>query len=356
MTTNIFGAFRTDTTMTDAMAGFGTLGATFEISAYSQITIEDGADASIIDGDDVSNETPNDLTQTYLGNAFFWDYTVEVNDGVNTYQIGIFDYDINGNGNSSGVDAEDGFFIGFIGGSIPPLNTTLTIGPVLDNGPSIDVDTVVPCFTTGTIIDTAEGPRTVETLGVGDKVVTLDHGLQPIRWIGSRSLDARELIAKPKLRPIRITEGALGNQLPKRDLTVSPQHRMLIRSHIAKRMFGQNEVLIPARKLVDLPGVFVDEEADTVTYVHMLFDNHEVVFAEGTPTESLFTGPMALMSVGPEAYQEIVALFPEIAEENYAPSTARRVPSRGKQISALVKRHLKNEKALVCPTESLREV
>ncbi len=347
MPINLFGAFRTDTTMTDAAAGFATFGSTFEISAYSQITIADGADGTIVDGDNVVNETPNDPTQTYLGNAIFWDYTIQVNDGTNTYQIGIVDYDINGDGTSNGVNAEDGFFIAFIGGSIPPLNTTLTFGPILDNGPSVDVDTLVPCFVAGTTLETIDGPRPIETLSVGDEVLTLDNGPRCIRWIGSRSLNPEELTLKPKLRPVRINADALGDGLPSRDLFVSRQHRMLVRSPIAKRMFGDEEVLIPAHKLVALPGVSVDVSVQSVTYLHVLFEHHEIVFAEGAPAESLFTGPMALKSVGEEAYEEILFLFPEISSSDYAPSLARHVPSKGKQIRNLVRRHAQNQIALV---------
>ena len=347
MPTTIYGAFRTDSTMTDAMAGFATFGASFQISAYSQITISDGADPTIIDGDDISNETPNDPTQTYLGNAFFWDYTIQVNDGVNTYSIGIFDYDINGNGTSGGVDAEDGFFIGFIDGQIPPLNTTLTFGPILDNGPDIDEETVVPCFTAGTRIATPDGPRLVEALRVGDLVETADNGPQPIRWIGSRTLGAEALAARPKLRPVRISAGALGFGLPRHDLLVSRQHRMLVRSPIAKRMFGTAEVLLPAIKLIDMPGVFIDEDATPVTYIHILFDAHEIVFAEDAPSESLFTGPQALASLGEDAVEEIAALFPELLSPAHRPRLARHVPQRVRQTRRLLERHIRNDKPLL---------
>ena len=347
MPTTIFGAFRTDSTMTDAMASFATAGSSFQISAYSQITISDGADATVIEGDSIANENPNDPTQTYLGNAIYWDYTIQVNDGVNTYNIGIFDYDINGNGNSVGTDAEDGFFIGFVDGQVPPLNTTLTFGPVQDNGPEIDVDTVVPCFTAGTRIATPSGPCLVEDLRPGDLVETADHGMQPVRWVGQRTLDADALKAAPKLRPVRISAGALGLSLPRHDLVVSRQHRMLIRSPIAKRMFDTSEILVPAIKLVEMPGVFVDESAAEVTYVHVLFDAHEIIFAEDAPSESLFTGPQALASLGDAAVEEITALFPELLCPDHSPSLARHVPVRAKQTKRLLERHIQNDKPLL---------
>lgn len=347
MPTTIFGAFRSDSTLSDAGASTSVEGSTFQISAYSQITIQDGADGSIFDGDSDSNETANDPTQTLDGEIIYWDFTVTVTDGTDTYQIGFFDYDIDGDGDSIGVDSEDGYFLAFIGGTVPPLNTTLTIVDIIDNGSDIDVDTVVPCFAGGTRIETPDGPRAIETLKVGDTVLTLDHGPQVIRWIGARDLDSIDLHAKPKLRPIRIAKGALGDGLPLQDLLVSPQHRMLVRSPIAVRMFATDEVLVAARKLLELPGVSVDESTSSVTYFHMLFDRHEVVFAEGAPAESLYTGPEALKGIGKDALVEIEALFPEITSDVHAPQLARLTPDRGGQVRSLIRRHVKNGKPLL---------
>ncbi|WP_171128044.1 MULTISPECIES: Hint domain-containing protein [unclassified Ruegeria] len=347
MPTPVFGAFRSDTTLSNAGASTAVVGSTFEISAYSQIDIDTGVDPTIFAGDSVSNETANDPTQTYLGETIFWDFTVTVTDGTNTYEIGFFDYDIDGDGNSIGVDAEDAFFMGFIGGTVPPLNTTLTITAIIDNGPSIDIDTVVPCFTAGTLIETAEGPKPVETLCPGDAVMTLDNGPQVIRWIGSRQLDSIDLHAKPKLRPICIAQGALGGGFPKRDLRVSPQHRMLVRSPIAVRMFAKSEVLIPAIKLIDIPGVSIDEQTSAVSYFHILFDHHEIIFAEGAPCESLYLGSEARKAVGDASISEIAELFPELLAEDFSPETARLVPHKGREMRALVNRHVKNSKPIL---------
>ena len=155
-----------------------------------------------------------------------------------------------------------------------------------------------------------------------------------------------ELQAAPKQRPVQITAGALGQGLPLRDLTVSRQHRVLVRSKISERMFGKMEVLVPAVKLVEMPGIFVDEACTTVTYFHLLFDRHQIVYAEDAPTESLFTGPEALKSVSPAARAEILSLFPEVANLDYAPEPARFMPS-GKLQRNLIARHLKNKRAIV---------
>jgi len=205
----------------------------------------------------------------------------------------------------------------------------------------------VPCFTRGTGILTARGELPVEALRQGDLVMTLDNGFQPIRWSGSRRMTEAELRENPNLRPIRIAAGALGDGLPVRDLVVSPQHRVLIRSAIAERMFGSREVFVAAKHLLALPGISADAAAEGVEYCHFLFDQHEVVFAQGAPSESLFTGTEAMKALGPEARTEIYALFPELAELDHSrlPAPARPLV-KGTQARRLAARHAQNAKPL----------
>ncbi|SEK86362.1 Hint domain-containing protein [Roseovarius azorensis] len=202
------------------------------------------------------------------------------------------------------------------------------------------------CFTRGTLIETASGPVPVERLAAGDMLRTLDHGFRPVRLVCRTACDSIDLRLRPAIRPVRITAGALGNGLPQRDLLVSPQHRMLVSSRIAERMFGTTEVLIPAIRLTALPGVFIDESVTEVEYFHVLLDEHQVIFAEGAPSESLLTGPQALRAVGAAAREEIRALFPQIAEAEYAPIPARPVPL-GRQQKKLVERHSRNRRPVL---------
>ncbi|WP_272858755.1 Hint domain-containing protein [Paracoccus stylophorae] len=201
------------------------------------------------------------------------------------------------------------------------------------------------CFGRGTLIDTDRGGVAIELLRVGDRVLTRDNGAQPIRWIGSMILTAGALAADPRLRPIKITADSLGAGLPARDLVVSPQHRVVVRSKIAKRMFDADEVFVPAVKLTALPGVFVDTECGEVEYFHMLFDRHEIVTSNGAQTESLHTGRIALRSLSTAARDEIFAIFPELAETGQVRALARPVP-KGREIGALLHRHVKNAKPL----------
>jgi len=207
------------------------------------------------------------------------------------------------------------------------------------------------CFVAGTSIETAEGQiSSVEHLSVGDLALTADQGLQELKWVGSQNLSANTLAENPKLYPIRILKGALGEGLPNADLVVSPQHRILVRSKIAKRMFGQDEVLIAAHRLLPLEGIEIAYDFLEVTYIHFLFDQHQIVFANGAETESLFAGPQALKSVSPEALEEIQSIFPEFHLLNQNHKAARLIAegSKGKQ---LVRRHQQNQKALVSPRQ-----
>ncbi len=206
--------------------------------------------------------------------------------------------------------------------------------------------TGAPCFMQGTVIDTLFGERPIETLRAGDMIRTRDNGFRWLSWIGWTRLDRRRLDLQPNLHPIRIPSGALGCGMPVRDLLVSPQHRVLIRSGIANRMFGETEILVAAKHLVGFRGIEVIRPTQEVTYWHMLFDGHEMVLSEGAWTESLFTGPQAMQAVGPAARQEIVTLFPHLADPDFRPQGARRFLTR-KEALTLTERHTKNARDLV---------
>ena len=131
---------------------------------------------------------------------------------------------------------------------------------------------------------------------------------------------------------------------------MSPQHRILVRSPVALRLFDSAEVLIPANKLLTLPGIDIAWDADGVEYFHFLFDDHQIVWSNGAPTESLFTGPEALKSVPPEARAEIATLFPQIVAPGFTPCAARPIPEKGKLMKTLAQRLAKNNKPAVEPT------
>lgn len=172
---------------------------------------------------------------------------------------------------------------------------------------------VVPCFTPGTLIETNEGPVAVEELAVGMRVLTRDNGYQTIRWIGRRDLGRVELMLRPQLQPVRIRRDALGPSMPEADMIVSPQHRMLLTGPRAELLFGEAEVLAAALHLVGTPGV-ERLEVDRVSYLHLLFDSHEIILANGAWTESFQPGDLSLGSMDAPQRDELFTLFPALRE------------------------------------------
>ncbi|MCR9113727.1 MAG: Hint domain-containing protein [Rhodobacteraceae bacterium] len=159
------------------------------------------------------------------------------------------------------------------------------------------------CFAAGTLIETPMGPQPIETLREGDMVNTLDAGPQRIRWIGGRTT-----CGLGRNAPVCIRRGTLGNV---RDLWVSPNHRMVLRGARAELLFGESEVLVAAKHLVDGKAIRI-VPVDEVDYWHFLLDGHQIVFAEACATESLYPGQQSLQAVTPDERDEIVALFPEL--------------------------------------------
>ena len=172
----------------------------------------------------------------------------------------------------------------------------------------VDSGDSVVCFTHGTLIETDQGERPIEDLAAGDMVLTMDRGYQPIRWIGSSKRPATGDLA-----PILIRKGALGNS---RDLRVSPQHRMLLQGWQAEMLFGEEEVLTTAKSLVNDHSV-VREEGGEVEYFHMLFDTHEIIYAEGVPSESFHPGEQGWKALDQATRDEILTLFPELADGRF---------------------------------------
>ncbi|AGT09873.1 Hint domain-containing protein [Paracoccus aminophilus] len=201
----------------------------------------------------------------------------------------------------------------------------------------------VVCFSEEAAIATLDGERRAGDLKVGDTVMTQDHGGQRVRWIHENKLDAGEGAIPERLQPIRIAAGALGQGLPKRDLMVSPQHRMLIRSRIAARMFGASEVLVPAKHLLPHPGI-ERVEVSRFRYIHFALSRHEIVFAEGAPTESIYPGKVALASMDKEPREELTALF---ATEGEIGAEPVRPFLKAGEVQRLLTRHHKNRRALL---------
>ncbi|MEM6373441.1 MAG: Hint domain-containing protein [Pseudomonadota bacterium] len=185
--------------------------------------------------------------------------------------------------------------------------TNSTQFPIGDFGP--------PCFAAGTRITVPGGARRVEHLCVGDLVETRDNGARPIRWIGQRTVPGRGAFA-----PIRVSAGALGAH---GDLTVSPQHRILIDDWRAQVYLGESEVLCAAHMLVDGQSI-AQVPCDSVTYVHIMFDDHEIICANGVHSESFLPGDYLCHDNSP-LRRELTSLFPALGSQGQGMQAARRI-------------------------------
>ncbi|AJE45570.1 Hint domain-containing protein [Celeribacter indicus] len=183
------------------------------------------------------------------------------------------------------------------------------------------------CFGRGTLIQTVYGAVPVEELRAGDLAITYDHGPQEIRWIGSTRVRAEGAFA-----PVEIARNTCGNH---RTLRVSQQHRILIADPKAELNHGDHEVLVPAKHLVNHDTVRIREGGE-VEYFHILFDRHEVVFADGAPAESFHPGDTGATALDRAARDEILALFPQLAAGWHAYGRAARVSLRAYEARALL--------------------
>ena len=162
------------------------------------------------------------------------------------------------------------------------------------------------CFTPGTMILTEHGERPIESLKPGDRVITRDHGAQPLRWVGTSTVPGRG-----KFAPVRVAADVIG---ARRSLLVSPQHRVLFEGYQCELLFGTDEVLAAASHLEDGYSV-LRAPCPLVTYIHLMFDQHEVIYAEGAATESFFAGDVGISAISGFAREEMFAAFPELRSD-----------------------------------------
>ncbi|TCO74046.1 Hint domain-containing protein [Rhodovulum euryhalinum] len=196
---------------------------------------------------------------------------------------------------------------------------TLT-GATADSSFYTEENTAVVCFTAGTLIRTPGGEVPIEVLRPGHMVTTRDGGPQRIVWIAERRLGPAQLALNPRLRPVILAPGLLGGQSP---LVVSPQHGVVV------PRAGGGETLVRAIHLARMSGgkARVAKGCRSVTYIHLMFGQHQIVYANGTPSESFYPGPWALAALDRGPLDELARLFPAMfhtaPDRSYGP-TARR--------------------------------
>lgn len=213
-------------------------------------------------------------------------------------------------------DATDTF--GSAAGKVWTINQTDGTGTITFRNWETTEATPMVCFTAGTQILTKDGEVAIEDIKAGDLVKTRDNGFQPVKWIGGRVLTNNGQPLDERFCPIHFSAGSLGHNLPRRDLSVSRQHRMLLKHEAALQVTGQQEALVAAVRLTSLPGVSLQRDTRVVEYLHILFENHELVYAEGSVSESLLLGEQALAMLGAEALREVKEIFPEVLESTFS--------------------------------------
>jgi len=140
-------------------------------------------------------------------------------------------------------------------------------------------------FAAGTLVDTARGARPVETLRPGDEVQTSEHGMQPIRRIARY-----EVPAYGRFAPVQLRAPFFGLT---KDITVAPDHRLLIEGVDAEYLFGSDTVLVEARHLATMAASRHPEKRKTIRYVQVLLDAHVCLSVAGAWAESLYIGDLA---------------------------------------------------------------
>jgi hypothetical protein len=160
---------------------------------------------------------------------------------------------------------------------VPGTQTVITETPY---DALIEVVNGTPCYCAGTLIRTERGEKRVETLEIGDDVMTKAGTGRPIKWIGRRSYGGRFVVGRTDILPICIKAGALGDNVPKRDLWISPHHAMYFETA------DRAGVLIEARDLLNGVSIVQAGHVDKVAYFHIELDTHDVIIAEGAPSET----------------------------------------------------------------------
>jgi hypothetical protein len=194
---------------------------------------------------------------------------------------------------------------------------------------------IVICFTEGTVFKTRGGPTPIEKLQCGDEVRTLDSGYVRIRWIGCTVVREAQLRAWPHLLPVCVKTNALGPGRPEKDVVLSPNHRVLIDGWRAQLYFGEAEVLVPVKALVDGVSFIQHTEISDISYYHLLLDSHEIVLTQGLLSESLFLGDQTMLTLGMHSKMDLRSSFSATEWKQKCKASAVRPLARVKESACL---------------------
>jgi autotransporter passenger strand-loop-strand repeat protein len=153
---------------------------------------------------------------------------------------------------------------------------------------------VTACYRRGTMILTTTGEVPIEELAIGDQVVTLTGQARPIRWIGQRAYSGRFIAGNRAVLPICLKQDAIAEGIPARDLWLSPEHSLYI-----------DHVLVQAKHLVNDVTIVQADDIDQVEYFHIELDDHDVIYADGIPSETYVDCDNRLMFANGAEYEQL---------------------------------------------------
>jgi len=276
-----------------------------------------GGDNSLVFGDDatIADINSGNLADTITFGARATIDSIQSEDGNDTITIGddSIVQSIRTEDGDDTVTLGDNVQIGEIDGG-RDNDTFISQDP--DQGDVNFENTQVVCYAPDTMIETALGPRQADELRPGDMVLTLDDGYCPITWVRAddRSLDG----VSDDERPILIAAHALGAGLPKRDLIVSPQHRIFVGGHGQLEQHFPQEALVPAKALTGLPGIRAMRGKRSITWVHFALQRHHVVRANSVLSESLYLGRMVLNGLRAQDRARLEQIYAPMSPERAA--------------------------------------
>ncbi|MFV1564362.1 MULTISPECIES: Hint domain-containing protein [Phaeobacter] len=259
-----------------------------------------------------------DAFSTIGGTDYVWDFDLtDSGDGTTVDQLDVSDlHDANGNAvNTWDVVVSDtnGNGTGHAILTFPNGESVTLFGVTpaqVDNASKLN-SIGIPCFTPGTMIKTPNGETPVEELALGDMVTTLEHGHMPIRWAARSDISYQNAPLPEQYVPVRIKPGILGNQ---RALVVSPQHCILMANHDASRTF-----YVRAKHLAEETSLAsFARRRNTVSYVHILLDQHATLISNNIPSESFYPGPYAVENLSALNRMRLFALIPDLASQPVA--------------------------------------
>jgi len=198
----------------------------------------------------------------------------------------------------------------------PPPNTDLWVARAVKVPSQIDHlqkhPTGVLCFVPGTQVRVPGGETSIQSLKEGDMVLTRDNGVERVLWIGERKLSGMELFSSPGLRPIRIRASTIRSGQPSDDLVLRPRQQVLISGARAQEFNTEELALVSVCDLLDERRTVVDYSSRDVTYIHILLEDHQILWANGVPVESCHPANSEIGQVNTADFERLLSLYPEM--------------------------------------------